>query len=969
MKVRKLVIAFAGLLVSASACCAAFGIFQTYLPSAPARAQVNFTDPAYGGVCNSQIATRVTTITNSGSGLRDLAVTVNTFASGDVGKAIWVPQGNSDGSTFQTTIAAFVDAQHITLSTSAQVALSSASIDLTWGFDDTSAFLAFKAAFQGTAPVQLNLPTGICVDTTQFIFRGISDLIVAGQGQANTRFRHPKRTVNDAFQLGGSGQSQNNDHSVRTDDANPGDSCVTLKTAPSVTISNVANTLPSPATFTGSISGTTLTASSVTGTIVVGAQLLNQNSNVSFPTQIVTQLTGPAGGAGTYTVSISQTRASQTFYTAPASFTISGATNLGVMTVTSVEDGTLAVGMDLFNGAGTLSGRTIKSQLTGSAGGPGTYQLDVPPLSAVGADSTMLGNGQMRLTVNSTAGITTGDTVWFNGVTSFGLLAQRVNGLRWVKVVDGTHLDVFQSDFNGQYISGGAGGGDRTSLFPIGATVIMTGWENQAYWASPFGYPSNPAYFEYKRVVSNNPTTHQVCFDTPLVYTYKASWPQMSTGSQFEVDPGGPATLYVFDTSWEATYEFKDFTLDVVGQTYTNARTVTYRDITMLGSNCIAPTQNETHSWINVTGTACNIETDKIVQNWNVTNSSIRKVDIQSSSFVNVNVNGITTVDTWAGSGKRLTMQNATIGTSLKFGIIGYGASEESSCTNCTSADFLQAGDNDQVDNPQIPWSMSGGVITIPNAYNHSPGFEYQLRYLVPGSYVAWFGSGGGGTSAQYGRVFKVTGATQDLDNTYIQTSEAGGFPTGAWTTNGLSITSHPAPRMTVSGMAGNNKSLAVNGHPAGDPMFSYQNVTYTGGPTGTTAANYYKPYLWGEMSSFTFTNNVPYTGGGALTWTVSQSSNWPVLKTDLTQVNYNTSPNGQAIVNTKLPSSCGSCTRTLTPPAAVTNGQVGDTITATPTGAWFGGTANSGPAFSANTPSDSPQVTITLRANQNLPP
>lgn len=59
------------------------------------------------------------------------------------------------------------------------------------------------------------------------------------------------------------------------------------------------------ATLTGSISGTTLTASGVTGTITVG-QILS-GGTVTLGTVVLAQLTGTTGGAGTYTVSISQT--------------------------------------------------------------------------------------------------------------------------------------------------------------------------------------------------------------------------------------------------------------------------------------------------------------------------------------------------------------------------------------------------------------------------------------------------------------------------------------------------------------------------------------------------------------------------------------------------------------------------------------------------------------------------------------
>jgi hypothetical protein len=64
------------------------------------------------------------------------------------------------------------------------------------------------------------------------------------------------------------------------------------------------------ASFTGSISDTTLTASAVTGTISVGMTL--SGTGVTAGTTITAQLTGTTGSAGTYTVSASQTVASTT---------------------------------------------------------------------------------------------------------------------------------------------------------------------------------------------------------------------------------------------------------------------------------------------------------------------------------------------------------------------------------------------------------------------------------------------------------------------------------------------------------------------------------------------------------------------------------------------------------------------------------------------------------------------------------
>lgn len=933
--------------------------------------------------------------------------------------------------------------------------------------DDTSAFLAFKAAFQGGPAVQLNMPAGTCTysgaGAALWPFRGIPDLIVNGAGSGSTTFK----TIGGLALFGGAGQTQDSSHSLRTTAATAGDSCVTIKTQPAVTVSDAANSLPVPDTFTASVpasgvfvggqSGTTLTVASVTsGSVQIGAYvdsvtfivsqssgtpngaggyvvntgtnagnrppgssitgtgnilivtavasgavtlntyISNSNSNISGFTFPQSQLTGTTGGVGNYQLNAYQTVTmnSQKFTSAPASFTASVDAN-GIMTVSAITEGAIAIGMFVYSADGVASAVAVKSQLTGTTGSTGTYQL-AHYVSATGAPSQAFqGNGQIRVTLNSTAGLTTGDTLFLTGISALGALPQRINGLKWIKVVDGTHVDLFQWDFNGVYLSGGTGGGDRTSITSVGGTVMMTGWINQAYWNFPYGFPSNPHWFEYKRVVSTphapGDGSHQICFDTPLAYSYSDTWPQYNTGSQFEVDPGGPATIYALSPDFELKHVYQNFDTDQpLNQIVTNGRDVTFQNMAFLGSNCVAPSQNVNHTWLNIAGSLCQIETDKIVVNFNVTNATLRKVNVQSSSFTNINLTNVT-ANQWFGTGKNLAMVGssfACVGCSSGGAAVGlamnYGVADTAVITNTFmgtgtgGSGFTTGGLTQRVNSASHPWSMSGGVITIPNAYSFggptdaigdTSAGETQTRMMAPGGYLFWSGSGGGGTQPQIGRSLKVVSVTQDVDNTYVTTNEAGGFPTGAWTTNGLSLSSHPAPKFTPSGNTGSDATLSFNGCPALAPVNSCQNVTYTGDATGNTP-KYYQPFLWGALDTFTFTNNVPYTNAGALTFTLSRFGNWPILKTDLSQVSYGTSPNGEVTINMKAPSVCSppsACTRTLTTSGA-TGTQSGDTLTVTPSGALFGGVALSGPIFSAATPSDSPQMTIQLRTNQQLP-
>ena len=115
---------------------------------------------------------------------------------------------------------------------------------------------------------------------------------------------------------------------------------------------------------TGSIAGNILTVSAVaSGPIVAGATV--SGTGVAAGTKIVSQLTGTAGGVGTYAVNIAE----QTV----ASTSLSG--TYGTLTVSAVTSGVLGVGDVLTAGAGAVVGTVLTQFLTGT-GGVGTYVVD-----------------------------------------------------------------------------------------------------------------------------------------------------------------------------------------------------------------------------------------------------------------------------------------------------------------------------------------------------------------------------------------------------------------------------------------------------------------------------------------------------------------------------------------------------------------------------------------------------------------
>jgi hypothetical protein len=170
-----------------------------------------------------------------------------------------------------------------------------------------------------------------------------------------------------------------------------------------------------PATFsaTGSITGNVLSVSAVSsGTIVAGATI--SGTGVTSGTTVVSQLTGTAGGVGTYQVSSTQSVASET---------ISGA--YGTLTVSALTSGTIHVGQAVA-GNGTSAGTVIYQAGTGT-GGAGTYYVNNSQTVASGS----LTSGALSVTFDSvsSAFVITGGTPGAAGTIAFpsGAIATSLN--------------------------------------------------------------------------------------------------------------------------------------------------------------------------------------------------------------------------------------------------------------------------------------------------------------------------------------------------------------------------------------------------------------------------------------------------------------------------------------------------------------------------------------------------------------
>jgi hypothetical protein len=137
---------------------------------------------------------------------------------------------------------------------------------------------------------------------------------------------------------------------------------------------------PANAVFTGSVSGTTLTVTSVSSGTIAASQSL-YGVGVADET-VITALGTGTGGTGTYTINVSQTVTARSLNStatgARFTATIAGTT----MTVSAVATGTIYLGQTI-QGVGVTADSVVTALGTGT-GGVGTYTLSVASTVAVG---------------------------------------------------------------------------------------------------------------------------------------------------------------------------------------------------------------------------------------------------------------------------------------------------------------------------------------------------------------------------------------------------------------------------------------------------------------------------------------------------------------------------------------------------------------------------------------------------------
>jgi hypothetical protein len=202
----------------------------------------------------------------------------------------------------------------------------------------------------------------------------------------------------------------------------------TAATLQKVVSATTGGALPTTNTCTGSIALNVLTVTAVGAGSVLGAgqTITGTGIDPAAVVSIVSQLTGTAGGVGTYQVSVvfATTVASTTITLSGGGLTLTGGNTTGVF----------AIGM-VISGTNIPTGTTITGYGTATAGGAGTYTVDRPATVAATA-STVTADNAMFLTVAGTVtgtftlnGLLTGTTVSAQYIAASGLTNANLTGL------------------------------------------------------------------------------------------------------------------------------------------------------------------------------------------------------------------------------------------------------------------------------------------------------------------------------------------------------------------------------------------------------------------------------------------------------------------------------------------------------------------------------------------------------------
>lgn len=276
------------------------------------------------------------------------------------------------------------------------------------------------------------------------------------------------------------------------------------------------------ATFTGTASGAALTVSAVANGYISPGDTIS-GTGVPSGTKILSQTSGTAGGIGVYQTSVATTASTAS---------ITGASS--VLNVTGSVVGTITDGL-LVAGSGVTGSPSILSQISGTAGGIGLYQLSGAQQTVVPAEA-----------MTSTA---TAPTVTFDSVSGAFVVTSGITGPgSTVAFATGTlAAPLLLTSATGAVLSQGAAAATPAS-FMNALIAVNPNWLSFMTAFDPDGGSGNTqkqAFAAWKN--SQNNRYAYVCWDTDITPTESVP----ATGSLGYILPqaGDSGTFLIYEPS------------------------------------------------------------------------------------------------------------------------------------------------------------------------------------------------------------------------------------------------------------------------------------------------------------------------------------------------------------------------------------------------------------------------------------
>lgn len=381
----------------------------------------------------------------------------------------------------------------------------------------------------------------------------------------------------------------------------------------------------------------------------------------------------------------------------------------------------------------------------------------------------------------------------------------------------------------------------------------------------------NHFYREFIQFTNVNLSTGLITLVAPLKTQYLSTFPLYNEGGppgpSEATDCGGPATIYIYDASWDAVIEFVGIQFCAPGNLINGqVRTITFSGpCKWLGG--LGPTQSNNETWTVNGGdlSTCLMEADKNVTTLNIISTAVHVGWFQSASTDNLLIDS-TTMDQLKGTVKNTTVNNSTI-TTVDLGPTGFGRADTFHASNSTFGAINYLFADQLLPNPPTVYSCVGGRITVTGSF--------LPRWAVPGTLVFAVGLQEGAASFNVLALSGDGDPFTDASHKFIDTDLKNGWPNIPLASGGTAMFAvpHPAPLITFINCTGCDDARDFSNPGAqGKPAFSYSNRTYAGGASGAVIALVNPVYiptegprLWGKIVSVKVTVGVAFTTAGAL--------------------------------------------------------------------------------------------------------